>query len=215
MPTSHPHQISTIVNAIVMLDPKSVLDIGVGFGKYGVLCREYLELWDGREDYHHFIRRIDGIEAFEDYLTPLHRYIYNHVYIGDAQTVIKTLKHAYDLVLLIDVLEHISEPQGRALIKYILAHHGGILISTPKQMDEQGASFHNTFETHVKQWTVSTLRALGPSVIFPDAESHLVYIGARGSIQQLKARQRWERIKYFGRKIPYAKHLYRRFRRPA
>ena len=35
----------------IALKPFSILDIGSGFGKYGVLCREYLELWDGRQEY--------------------------------------------------------------------------------------------------------------------------------------------------------------------
>jgi hypothetical protein len=42
---------------IIALKPKSILDIGTEFGKYGVLCREYLELWDGRQKYE-FTRRI-------------------------------------------------------------------------------------------------------------------------------------------------------------
>ncbi len=209
MPTSHHRQISTIMEAIITLDPQSVLDIGVGFGKYGVLCREYLELWDGREDYHHFLRRIDGIEAFEDYLTPLHSYIYNHVYIGSAQDVIKTIKTSYDLVLLIDVLEHLSEAKGKALIEYILRHHRGILISTPKDIGHQDDAFGNEHEQHVSQWTLRSLRAFGPSISLRDRESHIIYIGTQASVMTYQARQRWERIKYWGRNVPLARRIYR------
>ena len=209
MPTSYHKQISTIMDAVILLDPHSVLDIGVGFGKYGVLCREYLELWDGREDYHHFTRRIDGIEAFEDYLTPLHNYIYNNVYIGEAQTIIKTLDTSYDLILLIDVLEHLSESQGRALVKHILTHHRGILISTPKHMHEQGASFHNPFETHLTEWSLAKLRALGPSISFRDEDSHIIYVGTHTSILHLRTKQRWERLKRWGEKVPFLHKIYK------
>jgi hypothetical protein len=58
------------MDLIVNINPNSVLDIGTGFGKYGLLCREYLELWDGRQNYDKFLRRIDGVEAFESYITP-------------------------------------------------------------------------------------------------------------------------------------------------
>lgn len=201
------------MDAVILLNPQSVLDIGVGFGKYGVLCREYLELWDGREDYHHFTRQIDGIEAFEDYLTPLHRYIYNQVHIGEAQSVIKTLDTNYDLVLLIDVLEHLSESQGRALMKYILAHHRGVLISTPKHMHQQGTSFQNPFETHIAEWSLKKLRDLGPSVSFHDEDSHIVYLGTRTSIIHLHSKQRWERLKRWGRKIPFVGGIYHRRRK--
>ncbi len=65
MPTSNPYQINEILEAINITRPRSILDIRVGFGKYGVLAREYLELYDGREKYGDWKRRIDGIEAFE------------------------------------------------------------------------------------------------------------------------------------------------------
>ena len=71
------------MDCIVTLNPKSVLDVGVGFGKYGVLCREYLELWDGRGEYSQFLRRIDGVEVFANYITPLHKYVYDKVYTQD------------------------------------------------------------------------------------------------------------------------------------
>ena len=59
------------MDIIIALKPFSVLDIGSGFGKYGVLCREYLELWDGRQEYK-FLRRIDESRSSK---TILHLYI--------------------------------------------------------------------------------------------------------------------------------------------
>lgn len=61
------------MDLVTIMDPRSVLDIGTGFGKYGILCREYLELWDGRQQYSDFKRRIDGVEAYSPYnsTTPL------------------------------------------------------------------------------------------------------------------------------------------------
>jgi hypothetical protein len=37
------------MDLIISVKPFSFLDVGSDFGKYGILCREYLELWDGRE----------------------------------------------------------------------------------------------------------------------------------------------------------------------
>ena len=72
MPTSHWNQINEIIGLVMTVRPKSVLDVGVGFGKYGVLLREYLELWDGREQYDDWVCRIDGVEAYHDYTSPLY-----------------------------------------------------------------------------------------------------------------------------------------------
>jgi hypothetical protein len=43
------------------------MEIGVGFGKYGLLLREYLEIWGEGEVYEDWLRKIDGIEIFEAY----------------------------------------------------------------------------------------------------------------------------------------------------
>ena len=48
MPTSFHHHISKMVDWVVRLQPRSILDIGVGFGKWGFLCREYLDIFQGR-----------------------------------------------------------------------------------------------------------------------------------------------------------------------
>ena len=50
MPSSQHYHISKIMDLIISVKPFSVLDVGSGFGKYGVLCRKYLELWDGRDN---------------------------------------------------------------------------------------------------------------------------------------------------------------------
>ena len=103
------------MDLIISVKPFSVLDVGSGFGKYGVLCREYLELWDGREEYK-FLRRIDGVEVFENYITPLHKYIYNNIYTENIINLVNNLDYSYDLVLLIDVLEHFSKEEGLLLL---------------------------------------------------------------------------------------------------
>ena len=41
MPTSQPYQLGAIMELVVRAQPKSVLDVGVGFGKYGYLVRSH------------------------------------------------------------------------------------------------------------------------------------------------------------------------------
>ena len=54
--------------------PDSILDVGMGFGKYGFLSRKYLELFDGREKLNDWKRIIDSIEIFGNYVTPLNKF---------------------------------------------------------------------------------------------------------------------------------------------
>ena len=141
------------MDLITMLDPRSVLDVGTGFGKYGILCREYLELWDGRQEYSNFKRRIDGVEAYGPYITELHKYAYDNVYVDDVRDLVDKLDFRYDLVLLIDVLEHFKKGEGELLLEKLLARNLGILISTPKNPSEQKNAFGNDYEIHKSTWT--------------------------------------------------------------
>jgi len=175
------------MDLIVTLEPSSVLDVGAGFGKYGVLCREYLELWDGRQKYSEFARRIDAVEAFEEYITPIHRFVYNHVYVDDISKIIDTLDFNYDLVLLIDVLEHFDKNEGVLLARKILAKHGGMIISTPKTVSNQRDAFNNEYEIHRSQWTRQELSDFGNSLFVRDDVSFICFIGKENDVRELEA----------------------------
>jgi hypothetical protein len=172
----------------------SILDIGTGFGKYGVLCREYLELWDGRHDYSQFLRRIDGVEVFGDYITPLHKFVYNNIYINDIMEVLDKIESRYDLVLLIDVLEHFDKHQGENLLHKILRKNGGVLISTPKKPSSQKDAFNNIYETHRSKWTKSDLSSLAPNLFINDRVSHIAYLGNDGNVTRLKRKLRLKEV---------------------
>ena len=47
MPVSTPVHISHCLGRIIGLNPEPVLDVGCGFGLWGFLCREYLDVWNG------------------------------------------------------------------------------------------------------------------------------------------------------------------------
>lgn len=163
------------MDIIIALKPFSVLDIGSGFGKYGVLCREYLELWDGRREYK-FLRRIDGVEAFENYITPLHKFIYNNIYTENITVLINKIDYKYDLVLLIDVLEHFTKEEGTWLVNTLLSKNKGIIIGTPKNPSNQKDVFDNVFETHKSLWKKDELTSFGKYLLVPDNISFIIYI---------------------------------------
>ena len=129
MPSSHWYQLNEIMELIIFTQPKNILDIGVGFGKYGFLSREYLELFDGREKLWDWKIIIDGIEIFQDYITPLHKIVYDQIYIGNVMDILPTLEKKYDLILLIDVIEHLNFDEGKKLIEMCQQHAKNIIIS--------------------------------------------------------------------------------------
>lgn len=178
MPTSHRYQINDIIDLIYFTHPQSLLDIGIGFGKYGFLAREYLEIWDKTDQYDVWHCQIDGIEAFSEYIHPWHEQIYDNIFLGDAREIVPTLTTCYDLTLLIDVLEHFTYADGWELIQQLQRHTRNILISTPKDIGHQGDVFGNDYETHRFQWNPSHFRSLPHSFVVPNPYSWIIYCEA-------------------------------------
>ena len=154
MPTSWYQAIPPILDQIKAENPQSILDIGVGFGKYGLLLRDVLDIPFERYHKQQWQVRIDGIEAFEQYKNPLHDFVYDHVYYGNAMEIIDQLP-IYDCILFVDVLEHFSKKEGHAFIKKLLAHtRKSLLISTPLYPAEQEEYLGNHYERHISQWSL-------------------------------------------------------------
>jgi SAM-dependent methyltransferase len=153
MPSSTFSAISPIMEAVQMIKPTSVLDVGCGYGKYGFLCREYIEIWKKVEAI------IDAIEVFGPYIEETkERGIYDHIFQGEAITLLKLMPDKiYDLILAIDILEHFDEKDGNEFLDEIKRIGKSAIICTPTTMRPQGAEYGNIYETHRKQWSASEI----------------------------------------------------------
>jgi len=138
MPSSYLDSVPPIVHTIIGLAPRRVLDVGPGWSKYGLMCREYLP----------GLRWIDAVEVPTG-RKPIQDQVYDHIFEIDARRF-KGWK-PYDLVLLIDVIEHMSKEDGHALVRSMLAAGTSVLVSTPKVFVEQHDD-HNPHETHICLW---------------------------------------------------------------
>jgi len=158
MPSSY--FIPEIIPLAISLPNESILDIGPGFGKYGMLLREYLEIWSGRYHKKDWKVRIDCIEVFEEYITPIHKHIYNQIYIGSAEKIINELQ-SYDLILILDVIEHMDKEIGIKFIDDCKKKCSAIMIATPKGFTAQGPYMGNQFEIHKSGWEKEDFEVLG------------------------------------------------------
>jgi SAM-dependent methyltransferase len=177
MPSSHHYQLNEILELIIETNPGKLLDIGIGFGKYGFLSREYLELWEPDAVYGAHKRQIDGIEAFEAYLTPLHRLIYDHIFKGDARDILPAITDRYDLILVIDVLEHFTWKDGMKVLEECRRCGRNILISVPKIMSVQQEVYGNPYETHRFNWKRKDFSGIPDKFFLYNAKSTICYIG--------------------------------------
>lgn len=148
MPTSHWKQISHICEALTALQPDSLLEIGFGMGKYGVLAREYLDVW-GRyfEPWGSHHTRIEGIEVHDLYLTDIARAAYDRIHLGDARVLLPTLGD-YHTILLVDVLEHFTLAEGTVLLAECLRHAPHVLIGMPYLFAPTVEVWGNPHEIH-------------------------------------------------------------------
>ncbi|MBA1335422.1 MAG: hypothetical protein HPY66_1045 [Firmicutes bacterium] len=151
MPTSFHGQISTILDFILKERPRTILDVGIGFGKYGVLCREFLDIMPGRYEKKDWQVRIDGIEGFSEYRNPIHDYVYDRVYYGLIQEVFDKLEVRYDFALMIDVLEHFNKEEGYISVNGLLKKCRLLLISVPAIPCDQ-SYLSNELEKHRSIW---------------------------------------------------------------
>ena len=152
-----------VLQCVRAIQPQSILDIGIGYGKYGLLVREYLEVpapSTGNQA-EKLPLRVDGVEAFPEYVGPIQRAIYDNVFVGDARQVVPTLGH-YDLALMLDVIEHLSHADGQALLTELLERTSkGIVLTTPVEPKEQGAILGNEYERHVSKWRPHNFQVSG------------------------------------------------------
>lgn len=171
MPFSQSSQISTIVGFIERMDPASVLDVGTGMGQYGFLARNNLEnvnlfRIEGAQGCQRprteWRVRIDGIEAFLGYLTPVHEYVYNNIMVGDALAILPEIASgSYELVIAVDILEHFTRPDGLTFLHQLKrVAKRAVLVSTPKEFISQEVEA-NPYENHRSLWSVEDMAGEG------------------------------------------------------
>lgn len=142
MPTSNLAVWPTILWMAESAKPhRTVLDIGPGHGKAAVLLREYLNEPP---------TRIDACEAWPDYVDQFDlRRLYHAVIEQDATLLTADVLAGYDLVLMVDVIEHMQKDAALELLDRI---PGWVVICTPVAFFHNGPNLPPT-EEHVSHWT--------------------------------------------------------------
>lgn len=153
MGTSNWQNISYNIGLLRKLDPHSILDVGVGFGRWGILFREFLEIWDGGRYDGKWQRAINGVEIFPGYLKDYHRFFYNDIFTGDALDYLQNADITYDLINCGDVIEHMDKERGEEFIKLALEKSKYVLINIPIGTHwKQGGTDANPYEAHRSVW---------------------------------------------------------------
>src|SRR5579885_268285 len=153
MPISSYAVVPKILDEMCRVKPKSVLDVGVGFGFWGAAIRQWSDhgvCFQGSS----YPTRLVGIEGFPAYRSYCWS-LYNHIFEGKIQDF-DWNKEKFDFIIVADVIEHLSYIEGKQLIHDALNSlnlNGAMVISTPGIFCEQGAAYGNELEIHRSLWT--------------------------------------------------------------
>lgn len=169
MPSSFVDGVPSVVHMTIAARPRRVVDVGPGWGKYGLMCREYLpdlsSLW--------------AVEACPtDDALPVLQAIYDGVRIADARELRPEYWADFDVALIIDVIEHMTIDEGHKLLNTIQAAGCSPIVSTPKVFTHQHDD-DNPFEEHVSVWSWTDFSPHGIASDMSTADSIIFRLGAR------------------------------------
>lgn len=212
MPSSSIDALTLIVRTAVALKPRRVLDLGMGTGKYGFLLREQIDLAQQQRTV-----TLVGVEGYADYVGDHQRVVYDEIVVDDIRHFLaSSQREPFDLVLLLDVIEHFEPNDGLEVTLRSLEISPFLLIATPAAYWRQDDP-SNDLETHRSWWPRSRLRRLaqraGAQVAVARAGHKNVALLSRGASPALvhdgsvRPALRWAR----DNAIP--DELYYRFRR--
>jgi SAM-dependent methyltransferase len=135
------------VDQLISLNPKSVLDVGAGAGKYGRMIQQALPGC-----------RVDAIEPTAEYVNEYKLSdVYSNVYMQDLHGFMDSNnKDTYDLVIFGDVLEHFYRSQVFDILDYFLYKHKWVLVVWPTFLPQEDVG-NNSYEVHRSNFKLKDL----------------------------------------------------------
>lgn len=156
MPTSDTEGKEWARGVIAGLAPQTVVDVGPGEGTYARLAREVTPGC-----------RWIGVEAWGPYVTEYGLFdAYDWVIVADVRHLDPyTVVRQPDLVILGDVLEHMTQLEARGVLARMRDWARHVLVSVPLAHHDQDAVAGNWYEIHREHWTAEQMRReLGPGL---------------------------------------------------
>lgn len=130
----------------------SVLDLGIGGGNFGKLLKQR---FNGK------INPLIGVEVWKDYENSQWGY-YDRVEVQEIEIFLNENTIKFDIIMLIDVLEHLPYKEGYNMLKKILPlNRKKVIVSTPVTKLAQKAHLGNQYQVHHYIWNEKELEDLG------------------------------------------------------
>jgi len=143
MPYSDSRFDTKVKSIIKKVDPKRVLDIGPGHGKYARVIRSVIA-----NDI-----TIDAVEIDKSYIKNFKlKEIYDNVYNFSIQDFVEdNLDIEYDLVIFGDVIEHLKKSEGVDILNFFVYRARYIMLQWPHGFIQNSWEGHDQ-EAHISVW---------------------------------------------------------------
>ncbi|MHC4065201.1 MAG: class I SAM-dependent methyltransferase [Planctomycetota bacterium] len=176
MPTSSPYILTPVMSFVSWLNPSTILDVGCGYGQWGVLLRQYLESpWTMERGAPTWRKEVIGVEVWPEYSNPLWQFAFDRVVQASAVDFLSDLEsNSIELALCIEVLEHLTQDQGETLLAEMRRVATHVLVTTPDRPLLQEAGAGNPYEMHRTWWPWKALRVRGAVARIPASGSSVV-----------------------------------------
>lgn len=173
MPIGSFTAIPYVARRLAIQQPQRVLDIGIGFGMYGAVVRQWVD--EGVQPWRTFLA---GVEAWPPYRNPAWD-LYNVIFVGSVEQYLKQHDELFDSIILGDIIEHFPKAEGGRLLEHLkqrLAPRGLLLLITPVGFHEQGAANGNPYECHHSSWSADDLQSLGFELELTGCEPQVAFV---------------------------------------
>lgn len=170
MPIGSYSTIPFLANQLLSQRPRTILDLGIGFGMTGAVVRQWLD-----SGYKPFETSLQGVEIWPQYRSPLWD-LYDVVYVQSIEEHLQTPGESADLIVLSDVLEHFEFAHGERVIQLAqqrLAADGVLMISTPAEHLPQGPVYGNPHEEHRSLWNSADFVRRGFEIVLSQEDVQL------------------------------------------
>jgi len=153
--------------------PNRVLDIGIGYGFWGALIRNYFGADQGGQLGHMLDREtwvpnpaltISGIEPFANYCNPMWDFYDGGVVRRNVEDIIDSVVRlaADEFVVCIDVMEHLKRAVAMDIFR---ATRKGVFGICTQMYDTPQAPYGNPLEDHITKFSPQEFVAAGCTVI--------------------------------------------------
>ena len=143
MPVSFGVFDDVVTSVLAKIQPESILDIGAGAGKYGVMVRDLLPS----------CRRI-AVEIEESYIRDFElQKLYDDIRLMSAADLITDARNElFDVAIIGDCIEHLPKSTGLDLLNFLVYRTKYIIVLAPEYIC-QGMVEDKASEAHISVWS--------------------------------------------------------------